>query len=116
MDPYIDSPKWLKNRKTTRNTKNNDDKHFQHPITAALNYEQIKNHPKGISKIKLFIEQYNLSEIDFPSNKKDSKIFDKNNESIAYNILYVPHNTEEISYAHKSKYDEKRENKVIFND
>ena len=28
--PYIDSPKWLKNKKTTINPKNNDDKCFQY--------------------------------------------------------------------------------------
>ena len=49
---YIDSPKWLKNKRTTRNPKNNDDKCFQYALTVALNYEKIKDHPKGISKIK----------------------------------------------------------------
>ena len=37
-----------------------------------------------------------------------------NNKSIALNILYVPHNTEEIRHAYKSKYNLKRENQVIF--
>ena len=39
---YIDSLKQLKNKKITINSKNNDDKCFQHAITAALNYEQFK--------------------------------------------------------------------------
>ena len=38
---YIDSPEWLKNKKTTINPKNNDDKCFQYALTAALNDEQI---------------------------------------------------------------------------
>ena len=38
---YIDSPKWLKNKKATINLKNNDDKCFQYAITVALNHEQI---------------------------------------------------------------------------
>ena len=38
---YIDSPKWLKNKKATINPQNNDDKCFQYALTAALNYEQI---------------------------------------------------------------------------
>ena len=42
---YIDSPKWLKNKKTTINPKNNDDKCFQYTITATLNYKQIKRDP-----------------------------------------------------------------------
>ena len=34
-------------------------------------------------------------------------------ESIALNILYVPHNTEKIRHAYKSKHNLKRENQVI---
>ena len=38
---YIDSPKWLKNKKATINPKNNDDKCFQYAVTSGLNHEQI---------------------------------------------------------------------------
>ena len=38
---YIDSPKWLKNKKATINPKNNDDKCFQYAVAAALNYQSI---------------------------------------------------------------------------
>ena len=34
---YIDSPQWLKNKKSTINPKNNDDKCFQYALTLALN-------------------------------------------------------------------------------
>ena len=68
----------------------------------ALNYEQIKTGPQIISNIKLFIDQYDWKEINFPSNKKDWKKFEKNNQSIAPNILYVSYNTEEIRNAYKS--------------
>ena len=37
---YIDSPKWLKNKKSTINPKNNDYKCFQYAITLALNLEK----------------------------------------------------------------------------
>ena len=60
---YIDSHKWLKNKKATINPKNNDDKCFQCVLTVVLNYEQIKDHPERISKIKPFIDQYNWKEI-----------------------------------------------------
>ena len=33
---YIDSPKCLKDKKSTINTKNNDDKCFQYAVTLAL--------------------------------------------------------------------------------
>ena len=45
---YIDSPRWLKNKKATINLKNkNDDRYFQYALTFALNYGKIKNHPKS---------------------------------------------------------------------
>ena len=56
---YIDSPKWLKNKKATINRKNNDDKCFQYDLTVALNHEQIKKEPQRITKIKPFIELCN---------------------------------------------------------
>ena len=73
---YIDSPKWLKNKKSIINPKNNDYKCFQYAITLALNLDKINNHPERISKIKPFIEEYNWKDIDFPSTSKDWKKFE----------------------------------------
>ena len=109
---YIDSPKWLKNKKSTINPKNNDYKCFQYAVTLALNLDKINNHPKRISKIKPFIDQYNWNELDFPSTSKDWKKFESNNE-IALNIFYVPHNTKKIHIAYKSKHNLTREKPVI---
>ena len=66
-----------------------------------------------ISKIKLFLDQYNWKEIDFPSRSKDWKKFEQNNKSIALNILFVPYNTEKIRLTYKSKHNFKHENQVI---
>ena len=99
---YIDSPKWLKDKKSTINKKNNDYKCFQYAVTLALNLDKINDHPKRISKIKPFIEEYNWKDIDFPSTNKNWKNFETNNE-VALNILYVPHNTKKIEIAYKSK-------------
>ena len=49
---YVDSPEWLKNKKATINPKNNDEKCFQYALTVALNYQNIKNNPERITKIK----------------------------------------------------------------
>ena len=54
-----------------------------------------------------------MEEINFPSHKEDWKKFERNNKSIALNILYIPYNTEEIRAAYKSKYNNKRKNQVI---
>ena len=107
----IDSPKWLKNKKVTINPKDNDDKYFQYALTVALNYEKIKKDLQRIPKIKPFIG--NWKDIDFPSHSKGWKKFLSNNKSIPLNILYVPHNTEKIRNAYKSKYNLTRENQVI---
>ena len=68
---YIDSPKWLKNKKSTINSKNNDDKCFQYAVALALNLDKIKRDSQRISKIKPFIDQYNGKDIDFPPTSKD---------------------------------------------
>ena len=99
---YIDSTKWLKDKKSTINPKNNDDKCFQYAVTLALNLDKINRDPQRISKIKPFINQYNWKDIDFPPTNKDWKKFELNNE-VALNILYIPHNTRKIQVAYKSK-------------
>ena len=107
---YIDSSKWLRNKKATINLKKKDDKCFQYAVAVALNNEQIKINPERLSKIKPFTDQYNWKEINFPPDKKDWKKFEVNNKSIALNIVFVLCNTKEIRLAYKSKYNLKRKN------
>ena len=95
---YIDSPKWLKDKKSTINPKNNDLKCFRYAATLALNFDNINNHPEKISKIRPFIDQYNWKDIDFPATSKDWKKFQLNNK-VALNILFVSHNTKKIQLA-----------------
>ena len=40
--------------------------------------------------------------------------FERNNRTIALNILYIKHNTETISVAYRSEYNHKRKKQVIF--
>ena len=49
---YIDSPKWLKDKKSTINPKTNDNKCFQYAVTLPLNLDKIKIDSQRISKIK----------------------------------------------------------------
>ena len=88
---YIDSPKWLKNKKETINPKNKkDDRCFQYAVTVALNYGQIKDPPERISKIKPFIDKYDWKEIDFPSTGKDWKKFElKINQLVLIFCMYL---------------------------
>ena len=110
---YIESPKWLKDKKCTINQKNNDKKCFQYATTLALNFNKIHKHPQRISKIKPFIDNYNWNDINFPTAKKDWNRFELNNKDVALNILYVPFNTKKIEIAYKSKYNLIRDNQII---
>ena len=74
----IDSPKWLKDKKSTINPKKKNLKCF----------DNINNHPEKISKIRSFVDQYNWKDIDFPATSKDWKNFELNNK-VASNILFV---------------------------
>ena len=56
---YIESPKWLKDKKCTTNQKNTDNKCFQYAPTLALIFNNIDKHHQRISKIKPFIDNYN---------------------------------------------------------
>ena len=97
---YTDSPKLLKDKKSTIYPQNNDHKSFQYAVTLALNPDKINKHPQRICKINPFIEQYNWNDIDFPATSKDWRKLELNNE-IALNILYVLHNTKKIQVAYK---------------
>ena len=110
---YIEPAKWIKDKRSIINPKNNDYKCFQYAITVALNHDKINRNLQRISKIKPFIEQYNWNGIEFPATSKDWKKFERNNESIALNVLYVPYKTKKISLAYKSKHNLNREEKLI---
>ena len=87
---YINSPDWIKNKKATINSINKkDNKCFQCAITVALNHEEIRKHSERLAKFKRFVNKYNWEGIYFPSEKDDWKKIEKNNITIAINILYV---------------------------
>ena len=93
---YIKSPVWILNKKATINPENkwgNNNKCFEYSITVALHHQDFKNHPERISNMhEFFSNKYNWEGIGFPAGTKDWKRFEKNNKTIALNILSVPHN------------------------
>ena len=63
----IDSPDWIKNKKTTINSINKKvNKCFQYAMTVALNNKKIKGHPERITKFKPLIAEYNWEGINYP--------------------------------------------------
>ena len=68
---YVDYPLWIKSKKEAINPVNKkDNKCFQYAGTVALNYDEIKKDPQGITKIKSSINKYNWEGINFPSEKR----------------------------------------------
>ena len=80
---------WIENKKAIINTiSKKDHKCFQYAVTSvALNHEEIGKNPERITKIKPLLCKYNWKGINFPSEKNDWKKIEKNNTTIALNIL-----------------------------
>ena len=53
-ESYINSTKWVKNKRVTINPKNHGEKYFQYEVTVALKHQYIKYNPERITKIKPF--------------------------------------------------------------
>ena len=106
-ESYIISPDWIASKKATINPKNEKDNEcFKWSIIAGLNYNKINE--KELKKLLKF----RRVDTDFSSYQRDWEEFEQENTSIALNILFVSHNSEEIKLACKSNYN-KRKNQVI---
>ena len=108
---YIDSSDWIKNKKATINPKNTDDKRFQYAATVAFNYGETESRPERVSSTKPFVNKYNWEGINYPSKIDDWKTFEKNNPTIALNILYTKE--KEICPAYISKIISNCEKQII---
>ena len=71
----IGSPNWIKSKKATTSSINDNDKCSQYTAAAALNHEEIR---KNSQKIKSFINKYNWRGLNYPSGKDDwKKVWEK---------------------------------------
>ena len=105
---------WIKNKKTTTNPINKkDNKRFQYAVTVVLNHEEIRKDPQRITKIKPPINKYDREGIIFPSEKNDWKKFEKNNVTIAINVLYAKKERGYLAYVSKHN-SNRQKNKLFF--
>ena len=105
---YIKSPEWLLHKGATTNPKNeNDDECLQWSTIFALNYSEImkKEFESVFKKTKHEVK-------DFSSYQRDWENLEQNNESIAFNVLFAPQNSEEITRVYKLEHNFKQENNV----
>ena len=89
---YIQSPKWLVDKKATVNPKNTKDNYcFAFASTIAIFHSELKKPLERIlSKHIEYTDKLNFNGINFPASKHDYKVFEKNNDTIALNIFFVP--------------------------
>ena len=99
---------WLRSKKEAIINGGNN---FQNALDDPLNYQNIERDLQRISKLKPFINKYNWEGIEFLAGPKDWIKFERNNKTIALNILFIRHNTEIIRVAYRSEYNNKRKNK-----
>ena len=106
----LNSLGWLRGKKEAIINGDND---FQNALDDALNYQTIEKDPQRISKLKPYINKYNWEGIKFPARSEEWKTFERNNKTIALNILFIPHNTKTIRVAYRSEHNNKRKKQVI---
>ena len=71
------------------------------------NYNRIKK--KDLEKIL----KIKWKDIDFLSHQKDRKKFEQNNNSIALNVLFISHKSEELTLAYELEHNFMQENQAL---
>ena len=99
----LNSSGWLKAKKEAiiDNNSTDNDNDFEDALDDALNYQTTEKSPERISKLKHYINKYNWEGINFPAGSKEWQKFEKNNNAIALNVLYIPHNTKTTSFSYR---------------
>ena len=94
---YIPAPDWLESKKATINPKNKNDNYCSaYEATIAIYHKEIgRNLDRISSKLLEYAYKLDWNGIEFAASNPDYKRFEKNNEDIALNILFVPFVKEE---------------------
>ena len=106
----VNSLGWVRSKKEATI---NGDNNFQNALDDALNYQNIEKDLQRISKLKSYSNKYDWKGIEFSAGPKGWIKCERNNKTIALNILFVKQNTETISVAYRSEYNNKRKKQVI---
>ena len=73
----------------------------------------MKKTRKEFQELKLYINKYNWEGTDFPEGAKEWIKVERNNKTIALNVLYVQYNTKTVSVAYRLEYNNKHKKQVI---
>ena len=84
-----------------------------HTTTNALYHKKVGINPERITKkLIAYAQKFNWHDIDFPASYEDYAIFEKLNEDVALNVLYVPFNEVNIFPEYISKRNFNTKNQV----
>ena len=83
---YVPIPDWLARKSTIINPKNSDMECFKWAVIAAMKWKDIGDHPKQISKLRRYKDDFDWDGLGFPASTRDIKRFESRNE-ITMNIL-----------------------------
>ena len=84
-------PDWLVNKRAIINPKNeneNDEECFKWSVIVGSHYEEIRSHPKRISSLRRFEDNYDWFGLKFPLYIKEISEFERRNDVIV-NVLGV---------------------------
>ena len=86
---YVKLSKWSKDLRciiNPINDKKGNNKCFDYSI-ALCKHKEMRTNYNRINKIELFLKNFNFENINYPLKKEDYETFEKNNESIALDVL-----------------------------
>ena len=108
---YIKVPPWIASKEAVINPQNTDEECFKWAVIASLHHQDIGKNPDRISPFRRYEDQYNWRGLQFPVaiNKIDK--FEKNNEDIAVNVLYIYSGRKRGTRKDKDEEDEDEEDK-----
>ena len=111
---YIETPKWLSNKKAIINSYNiDDDLCFVWSIIISIHYDEINRNHNRISKLKKYIKNYDWNGIKFPIDKSDWDKLEKQNLNIALNIFSTHETSKKLNNIRVSEYNRIRPNKIL---
>lgn len=89
---YIELPKQLKGRKSVVNLKNTNNECFKWSILAALHYDEVHKKNRNITNdafsYKLWKDELNFNDIDFPVRLNQIEKFMEQNATLAVNVYF----------------------------
>ena len=85
---YLLLPDWLARKKAIINPKNLDLECFKWAVIGAMRWEEIGKHPKRITKLKRFENDFDWTGVGFPVSFRTIKRFEYQNQ-ISINVLAV---------------------------